>query len=225
MPSLPHRLLLVFALLGAFAKADAANAHAKPSSSAQASSAEPAAEPPPNDPRTHEFQNDEIGLVLRTLAHQAGISLVVADEVKGAVTMRLVNKTPKEAFQIVVATSDLVAREKNGVYVVTLKHPPPPSAQLTPVVTVTPSESSTKQNDDFGKAIADVFGSGLMGMMGTYYDGLLDYMAKPETAKRLAKAKRAYYEALMAEGFSKDEAFRMILSEQTLDLPDHKDGK
>ncbi len=64
-----------------------------------------------------------------------------------------------------------------------------------------------------------------MAAIGKIYDGLLDYMSKPETAKRLAKAKRAYYEALMAEGFSKEEAFRILLSSETLGLPGSKDGK
>ncbi len=68
--------------------------------------------------RSHEFQGDEIGLVLRTLAHQAGISLVVSDKVTGTVTMRLVNKTPKEALEVIVATKGLVMDETNGVYVV-----------------------------------------------------------------------------------------------------------
>jgi hypothetical protein len=35
----------------------------------------------------------------------------------------------------------------------------------------------------------------------------------------LAKAKRQLYEALVAQGFTKDEAFRIILTIQEIDLP------
>ncbi len=71
--------------------------------------------PSPNVARSSEFQGDEIGLVLRTLAHQAGISVVVSDKVVGAVTMRLENKTPREALEVIVESKGLVMEEHKGV--------------------------------------------------------------------------------------------------------------
>ena len=62
-----------------------------------------------------EFQGDEIGLVLRTLARQAGISIVVSDKVQGTVTMRLVNTTPRDAIRVIVDSKNLVMTEANGI--------------------------------------------------------------------------------------------------------------
>ncbi len=69
---------------------------------------------PPNATRLNEFQGDEIGLVLRTLARQAGMNIVVSDKVlnaDGTVTMRLENKTPREAIEIIVESKGLILDE------------------------------------------------------------------------------------------------------------------
>lgn len=76
---------------------------------------------PPSATRLNEFQGDEIGLVLRTLARQAGVTLIVSDKVSttaGTVTARIENKTPIEAINIVVDSKGLILDEKNGVYYV-----------------------------------------------------------------------------------------------------------
>src|ERR1700743_2917135 len=46
----------------------------------------------PNATRMYEFQGDEVGLVLRTLARQAGLGVIVSEKVTGTVTMRLPDK-------------------------------------------------------------------------------------------------------------------------------------
>src|SRR5687767_15421409 len=53
----------------------------------------------PTATRLNEFQGDEVSLVLRTLARQARINIVVSDKVAataGPVTMRIEDKTPLE---------------------------------------------------------------------------------------------------------------------------------
>ena len=77
--------------------------------------------PPPgaNTSRLNEFQGDEIGLVLRTLARQGGMNVVVSDKVAasaGTVTMRLENKTAREALEVIVQDKGLFMSEINGVY-------------------------------------------------------------------------------------------------------------
>ena len=50
-----------------------------------------------------EFQGDDIGLVLRTLARQAKMNIVVSDQVAttaGTVNMRIEDKSPKDAIDI-----------------------------------------------------------------------------------------------------------------------------
>ena len=72
----------------------------------------------PNAARVFEFQKDEIGLVLRTLARQANINIVVTDKVSaagGMVETRLVNMTPREALETIVTSKGLILDEQKGV--------------------------------------------------------------------------------------------------------------
>ena len=48
-----------------------------------------------------DFQGDDLGTVLRLLARQAKINLYVSEQVQGTLTLRLEDKTPIEAIQIV----------------------------------------------------------------------------------------------------------------------------
>ncbi len=66
-----------------------------------------------------EFQGDEIGLVLRTLARQAKMSVVISDQVAttaGTVTMRIEDKSPKDAIEIIVTSKGLIMDEQKGTY-------------------------------------------------------------------------------------------------------------
>ena len=66
----------------------------------------------------NDFQGEEIGLVLRTLARQAKINVVVSDKIVGTVTMRLENIEPLEAIKVVAQSKNLFMDELNGVYYV-----------------------------------------------------------------------------------------------------------
>jgi type IV pilus assembly protein PilQ len=70
--------------------------------------------------RLNDFQGDPIDLVLRTLARQARMNVVVSDKVTqaaGTVNMRIEDKSPKEAIEIIVESKGLVMDEgKGGVY-------------------------------------------------------------------------------------------------------------
>ena len=77
-------------------------------------------------PGLNEFQGDDVAQVLRLLARQAKISLVVSDRINDAqppmkVTMRLENKTPLQTIQIIVEDKGLILVEKDGVYYVKTK--------------------------------------------------------------------------------------------------------
>jgi len=74
----------------------------------------------------NEFQGDDVAQVLRLLARQCKMSLVVSDKVSDAqppmkVTMRLEDKTPMEAIKIIVFDKGLILLEKDGVYYVKTK--------------------------------------------------------------------------------------------------------
>ncbi|MDB6171442.1 MAG: Type and secretion system protein [Chthoniobacteraceae bacterium] len=70
----------------------------------------------------HDFQGDDIGIVLRSLARQAGLTMIVSDKVTQppgmTVTARIENKTPLEAIEIIVESKGLVMEEKKGVVTV-----------------------------------------------------------------------------------------------------------
>lgn len=72
--------------------------------------------------RLNDFQGDPIDLVLRTLARQAKMNIVVTDAVSttgGTVNMRIEDKTPKEAIEIIVESKGLILDQgKGGVYYV-----------------------------------------------------------------------------------------------------------
>ena len=62
-----------------------------------------------------EFQNDDISLVLRTLARQGNFKVIIASETTGTVTQRVYNKTPREVFDIIAATKNLDVNERDGI--------------------------------------------------------------------------------------------------------------
>jgi type IV pilus assembly protein PilQ len=68
----------------------------------------------------NDFQGDPIDLVLRTLARQAKLNIVVTDAVAttaGTVNMRIEDKSPKEAIEIIVESKGLIMDEgKGGVF-------------------------------------------------------------------------------------------------------------
>ena len=64
----------------------------------------------------NEFQGDDINQVFRLLARQAKISLIISDKVVGTVTVRLENKTPLEAIDIIANSKNLIFEEQKGVY-------------------------------------------------------------------------------------------------------------
>ena len=73
----------------------------------------------PGASRVSDFQGDPIDLVLRTLARQAKMNIVVSDAVTttaGTVNMRIEDKTPKEAIEVIVTAKGLIMDEQKGVY-------------------------------------------------------------------------------------------------------------
>jgi hypothetical protein len=81
---------------------------------------EPEHDEVPSGPKQNfEFQGDEIGLVLRTLARQAKMNIVVSDKVRpvaGTVTFRIEDMTPREAIDVIVTSKGLVMDEVDGVF-------------------------------------------------------------------------------------------------------------
>jgi type IV pilus assembly protein PilQ len=70
----------------------------------------------PNARKAVEFTGDPVDLVLRTLARQARMNVVVSPAVQGTVNLRLENQTPREVIQVICQSSGLSMDELNGVY-------------------------------------------------------------------------------------------------------------
>src|SRR5690242_10234649 len=65
-----------------------------------------------------EFQGDDVGQVLRLLARQAKVNMVVSDQVTGTVTMRLEDVTALQAISIIVKAKGLFLDKIDNVYYV-----------------------------------------------------------------------------------------------------------
>jgi len=63
-----------------------------------------------------EFQGDDVGQVLRLLARQAKINMVVSEQVTGTVTMRLEDVTALQAVAIIVKAKNLFMDKIDNVY-------------------------------------------------------------------------------------------------------------
>jgi type IV pilus assembly protein PilQ len=63
-----------------------------------------------------EFQGDDVGQVLRLLARQAKVNMVVSDQVTGTVTMRLEDVTALQAIAIIVKAKGLSMDQIDHVY-------------------------------------------------------------------------------------------------------------
>ena len=63
-----------------------------------------------------EFQGDDVGQVLRLLARQAKVNMVVSDAVQGTVTMRLEDVTALQAISIIVKAKGLFMDKIDSVY-------------------------------------------------------------------------------------------------------------
>jgi type IV pilus secretin PilQ/predicted competence protein len=63
-----------------------------------------------------EFQGDDIGQVLRLLARQSKVNMVVSDAVTGTVTMRLEDVTALQAIEIIVKAKGLFMDKIDNVY-------------------------------------------------------------------------------------------------------------
>jgi type IV pilus assembly protein PilQ len=63
-----------------------------------------------------EFQGDEVGQVLRLLARQAKVNMVVSEAVTGTVTMRLEDVTALQAISIIVKAKGLFMDKLENVY-------------------------------------------------------------------------------------------------------------
>jgi hypothetical protein len=63
----------------------------------------------------------------------------------------------------------------------------------------------------FAGLFGDSVQSQLTQMATRIIDGYLDYLAKPETTKKLATFQKNYYDALIEQGFTKEQAFELVL--------------
>jgi type IV pilus assembly protein PilQ len=70
----------------------------------------------PTARRVSEFSGDPVDVVLRTLARQAKMNVVVSPAVQGTINLRLEDKTPREVIDVVVQANGLTMDELSGVY-------------------------------------------------------------------------------------------------------------
>lgn len=153
----------------------------------------------------YEFRGDQLSLVLRALAHDARVRVDIDESVTGDISMRLEDTPPMEAIEILAVAKELIIdKDKRGVLHIRAKNPPPPKAE------------KAEPAQDFGEAFIGAFMPAILGM----YDAVLDFQAKAETAQKVAKGKKLLYDAFIAQGFTKEEAFQLVLVNQDYSMPD-----
>ncbi len=80
-------------------------------------SAAPAATADAGGKRAREFQGDELGQVLRLLARQAKISLMVDEAIKGTVNLRFENASAMDAIEAIARQYKLtLSKDEKGIY-------------------------------------------------------------------------------------------------------------
>ncbi len=68
--------------------------------------------------RPREFQGDDVGQVLRLLARQAKISLIVSPQIVGTINMRLEDVTALQAIEVICQAQGYDFSQQNNVYYV-----------------------------------------------------------------------------------------------------------
>ena len=79
--------------------------------------------------RAREFQGDDVGQVLRLLARQAKINLIVSPQVTGTINMRLEDVTALQAIEVICQAQGYDITQNKGVYYV--KTPAEKAAEAT----------------------------------------------------------------------------------------------
>ncbi|HSV62277.1 MAG TPA: hypothetical protein VLH83_02930 [Chthoniobacterales bacterium] len=106
-------------------QASTSNAATSPAPSTSTTSTTTTSSPGPVEPDSvadnggvgvREFQGDDVGAVLRLLARQAKINMVVSEAVAGTVTMRLEDVTALQAISIIVKAKGLFLDKIDNVY-------------------------------------------------------------------------------------------------------------
>ena len=59
-------------------------------------------------------------------------------------------------------------------------------------------------------AIMDSIGPMFSALMGGMYGGIIDYLARPETAAKLATFAKNYFDELIKRGFTREEALMLV---------------
>jgi len=124
----------------------------------------------------------------------------VAADVSGEITLRVEGKKPKEVIEVIANMKDLVMEQKHDIYYIRSRNPKPAAAV------------EKAKSNDFNEATLN----SIQPIVTKFLDMLLDYEARPETAQKIAKSKKALLDALVAEGFTRDEAFKLLLAEPGL---------
>jgi len=211
-----QRTLLLFSLAAVIALAPGAPAETPPIL------VPPVVPPPPpittdgvspDKPRLFDFSGESVGAVLRKLGRAAHMSIVVDDSVEGEVNMRIEGQTPKEALMIILESKDLVyKRGTQGLYFIRPRNPP---IRVTDADKAAAGKSLSSHGEPTKEDVNSFFTPALTG----FADAMLDYEARPEVARKRARAKKALYDALLSQGFTKDEAFRLIRTNRELTAP------
>ena len=114
--------------------------------------------------------------------------------------MQIDDMDAKAAIGVIAASENLRLQTVDGMY------------HVKPAVEADDAhKSDVKSPNDPFEAFAQALTKAI--------DGITDSMSKPELLEKLAKQKRNYYLALTKEGFTSDEALRIVVASSNSELP------
>jgi type II secretory pathway component GspD/PulD (secretin) len=146
-------------------------------------------------PIPFEYSGADLATTLREIARNGGMNIVVSPEVRQTVSLYFTKKSPLEAIRLLADAEDLTLLSRNGVWLVKPKHPNPENAKPANAPAAVHADESGASGGNLTAAVIQT---------------LLDSSTSPEMAKKTAEGTRRYFEALMAEGFSREEALRIV---------------
>ncbi len=80
------------------------------------------------------------------------------------------------------------------------------------IMPIDATSQERKGKEPSSDEVMSMMGPMMSNMMQVMMESMLTTMAKPQTAERLATFTKNYYDALIAKGFSKEDALKIVVS-------------
>jgi len=141
--------------------------------------------------------NDDSSVRLRAVPNTRLFEIIVSSSDAQVAAAR--------ANDLTLALQDALIKDKKGLFKIWEKAEPPQESEQVDAGSSGQQRQQSLPSDFFG-------GIDLKAVYEPMFNAFYSTLGKPEILAKMAKFQRGYYEALIREGFSKDEALKIISS-------------